>query len=150
MSAIAQAANDPDTLETQEWLDALETVLEREGAQRAHFLLEALIAILIFSLGILGLVGLQAGMVKGTSEAKYRAEASYVAQREIGRIWADPNNAANYLQNGTDISGSSGLPGGTLSIVQPAAGSAYVVTVAWQQPGEAPHSLVTSFNLAGF
>ena len=32
----------------------------------------------------------------------------------------------------------------------PAAGSAYVVTVAWQQPGEAPHSLVTSFNLAGF
>lgn len=114
-------------------------------APRQHgvsVLLEALIAILIFRFGILGLVGLQAGMVKGTSEAKYRAEASYVAQREIGRI-ADPNNAANYLQNGTDISGSSGLPGGTLSIVQPAAGSAYVVTVAWQQPGEAPHSLVT-------
>ena len=43
MSAIPQAANDPDTLETQEWLDALETVLEREGAERAHFLLEALI-----------------------------------------------------------------------------------------------------------
>ena len=64
--------------------------------QQGVVLLEALIAILIFSLGILGLVGLQAGMVKGTSEAKYRAEASYVAQREIGRIWADPNNAASY------------------------------------------------------
>ena len=92
----------------------------------------------------------EAGMVKGTSEAKYRAEASYVAQREIGRIWADPNNAASYLQNGTDITASSTLPGGTLSIAQPAAGGAYVVTVAWQQPGEAPHSLVTSFSLAGF
>ncbi len=37
------AANDPDTLETQEWLEALETVLEREGPERAHFLLEKLI-----------------------------------------------------------------------------------------------------------
>ena len=45
MSALphSAAANDPDTLETAEWLDALETVIEREGAQRAHFLLEALI-----------------------------------------------------------------------------------------------------------
>ena len=37
-----------------------------------------------------------------------------------------------------------------LATMLPAAGSAYVVTVAWQQPGEAPHSLVPSFNLAGF
>ena len=44
MSALfEQAANDPDTLETSEWLDALETVIEREGPERAHFLLEALI-----------------------------------------------------------------------------------------------------------
>ena len=44
MSALFQhAANDPDTLETAEWLDALETVIEREGPERAHFLLEALI-----------------------------------------------------------------------------------------------------------
>src|SRR5262245_56692675 len=37
------AANDPDVFETQEWLDALEAVIEREGAERAHFLLEKLI-----------------------------------------------------------------------------------------------------------
>ncbi len=44
MSAIAQvAANDDDAFETREWLDALETVLEREGPQRAQFLLDALI-----------------------------------------------------------------------------------------------------------
>jgi len=45
MSAVPQspAANDPDSLETQEWLDALEAVLEREGPERAHFLLEKLI-----------------------------------------------------------------------------------------------------------
>ncbi len=45
MAAVPQqpAANDPDSLETQEWLDALEAVLEREGPERAHFLLERLI-----------------------------------------------------------------------------------------------------------
>ena len=34
---------DIDPQETQEWLDALDAVLEREGAERAHFLLENLI-----------------------------------------------------------------------------------------------------------
>src|SRR3954447_3778213 len=45
MSAVPQspAANDPDSQETQEWLDALEAVLEREGPERAHYLLERLI-----------------------------------------------------------------------------------------------------------
>src|SRR3954463_8690310 len=45
MSAVPQfpAANDPDALETQEWLDALEAVLEREGPERAHYLLDRLI-----------------------------------------------------------------------------------------------------------
>ena len=33
---------DIDQQETQEWLDALDAVLEREGAERAHFLLEKL------------------------------------------------------------------------------------------------------------
>ena len=45
MSALPEfpAANDPDALETQEWLDALESVLEREGPERAHYLLEKLV-----------------------------------------------------------------------------------------------------------
>ena len=45
MSALPEfeAANDPDALETQEWVDALEAVLEREGPERAHFLLEKMI-----------------------------------------------------------------------------------------------------------
>ncbi|MBT6614464.1 MAG: pyruvate dehydrogenase (acetyl-transferring), homodimeric type, partial [Deltaproteobacteria bacterium] len=35
--------DDIDPLETQEWLDALESVLKREGPQRAHFILDKLI-----------------------------------------------------------------------------------------------------------
>ena len=49
MAAIPQslpAANDPadpDPIETREWLDALETVIDREGPERAHFLLEQML-----------------------------------------------------------------------------------------------------------
>ena len=45
MSAVPQspAANDPDLTETREWLDALDAVLQREGPERAHFLLERMI-----------------------------------------------------------------------------------------------------------
>ncbi len=46
MSSLEQAretAVDPDQQETQEWLEALEAVLDREGAERAHFLIEQLI-----------------------------------------------------------------------------------------------------------
>ena len=39
----AQNPADPDPVETQEWLDALEAVLDREGPDRAHFLLESLV-----------------------------------------------------------------------------------------------------------
>ncbi|MDH5629591.1 MAG: pyruvate dehydrogenase (acetyl-transferring), homodimeric type [Gammaproteobacteria bacterium] len=40
---MADLNHDVDPIETQEWLDALEAVLEAEGTQRAHYLLEKLI-----------------------------------------------------------------------------------------------------------
>ena len=40
---IPVAANDPDATETQEWLDALDAVIEHEGPERARYLLERLI-----------------------------------------------------------------------------------------------------------
>ena len=45
MSAVPDfsAASDPDSLETREWLDALEAVIEREGPERAHHLLGTLV-----------------------------------------------------------------------------------------------------------
>ncbi len=38
------APGDVDPLETQEWVEALEAIFSREGPERAHFILEALIA----------------------------------------------------------------------------------------------------------
>ncbi|KKW68459.1 pyruvate dehydrogenase [Lampropedia cohaerens] len=39
----ALTAADTDTQETREWLDALSAVIDREGAERAHFLIEQLL-----------------------------------------------------------------------------------------------------------
>ncbi|MGA0797130.1 MAG: pyruvate dehydrogenase (acetyl-transferring), homodimeric type, partial [Quisquiliibacterium sp.] len=41
--SLANIPGDLDPRETQEWLEALEAVLDREGPERAHFLLETLI-----------------------------------------------------------------------------------------------------------
>jgi type IV pilus assembly protein PilV len=66
--------------------------------QEGAFLLEALIGILIFSLGILGIVGLQAQAIRFTNESEYRAEAVYLANSLISQMWADQraNLKANY------------------------------------------------------
>ncbi len=37
--------NDIDPAETQEWIEALQSVLENEGSERAHFLIENLVAV---------------------------------------------------------------------------------------------------------
>lgn len=64
--------------------------------QHGVMLLEALIAILIFSMGILAIVGMQAAAIRNTSDAKYRADASYLANRILGEMWADRFNLPSY------------------------------------------------------
>jgi type IV pilus assembly protein PilV len=119
-------------------------------AQQGVVLLEALIAVLIFSMGVLALVGLQAAMVKNTSDSKYRAEASFIAQQRIGVIWSNPptpTNPVNYLETGTDISDL--LPSGTRTVSQPAPDQ-FLVTVTWQLPGETQqHNFTTIATVAG-
>ena len=44
-------------------------------------LIEALIGILIFSIGILALIGMQAAAIRNTADARYRSEASFLANR---------------------------------------------------------------------
>jgi type IV pilus assembly protein PilV len=123
------------------------TCLSFDKSQEGVVLLESLIAILIFSLGVLGIVGLQAAMIKSTSDAKFRSEASYIAQQRVGQMWSDPANVATYIEAATDISAL--IPAGTRTVAQPLPGGPYVVTVTWQQPGEAVHNFTTIASIAG-
>jgi len=114
--------------------------------QRGVVLLEALVAILIFSMGMLALVGLQAAMIKNTSDSKFRADASFIAQQRIGLMWADPGNAIAYVETDTDISAL--LPGGTRTVTSTGTDQ-FVITVTWQQPGQPTHNFSSIASIAG-
>lgn len=118
------------------------------SSQQGVVLVEAMLAIVIFSIGVLAVVGLQAAMIKNADESKYRAEASYIAQKRIGEMWADPANIASYVE--TDTSITNLLPGGKRSVVQTVAGQ-YQVTVKWTRPGAGAteHNYTTTAFIAG-
>ena len=63
--------------------------------QKGSVLLEALFGILIFSMGILGLVGLQASSIKQVSSAKYRSDANLLAEQLLGQMWIGDRSTAN-------------------------------------------------------
>ena len=95
--------------------------------QRGGFLLEALVGILIFSFGILGLVGLQANAIRHVNDAQYRGEAVYLASTIVGRMWTD--NLAQLEANYDTVLGGPGylalkelvktLPGATIAGNEP-------------------------------
>jgi type IV pilus assembly protein PilV len=58
-------------------------------SQEGVMLLEALIGILIFSIGILALVAMQANAISNVSNAQYRAEASALADEILAQIQMD-------------------------------------------------------------
>ena len=104
-----------------------------ESSQRGVALIEAMVAILLFSIGVLAVAGLQASMLKNTTDSKYRADASYIAQQRIGLLWADP---ANVTPADLDIAQDvTELPNGKRFVTQPSAGH-YMVIVGWTAPGE--------------
>jgi type IV pilus assembly protein PilV len=64
-------------------------------SMQGAMLIEALVAILVFSIGILGLVGLQGTAVNQSSDARYRFEAAQLADQVIGEMWTSDRTLAN-------------------------------------------------------
>jgi type IV pilus assembly protein PilV len=95
-------------------------------------LIEGLVAILIFSFGILAIVGLLASTTRFSTDAKYRADASFLANQSIGTMWTDRNNLSSYAITNQAV---TSLPSGTRTIA--VAGNQVTVTITWQMPGEA-------------
>lgn len=136
-----------------------QSILRAPSTQRGIVLIEALIAVLLFSMGVLALVGLQAAMMKNTEDSKLRSEASYIAQQWLGIMWADPDstNLFNYeIVNNSDsrFDISDLLPNGTRTVaISGVAGAStpieVTVTINWQQPGKDAHHYTTFANIAG-
>ena len=141
--------------------------------QKGSALLEALIAILIFSIGVLALVALQAVSIKNSIDAKYRSDASYLVNQILARMWLDRTNIDNYAhyQTGTicAFTGTASananvtdwitqvaslLPGTASSKTQilvttPIASTKQVkVTVCWKSPQESTiHNFVATAQI---
>ena len=125
----------------------------RPGASRGIALIEALIAILIFSFGVLGIVGLQASMTRAQGSAKFRADASYLANELMGSMWADIPNLSQYDTASTRCDAyarcqawktkvQGGLPGGE-PVVAAAGDGSVTITINWSVPGEGDHRYQT-------
>jgi type IV pilus assembly protein PilV len=73
----------------------MKTIVQRRR-QEGIALLEAMLAIVILGIGLLGTVGLQARAYSALSDAGARAEATLAAEKLIGVINADVPNIAQY------------------------------------------------------
>lgn len=100
--------------------------------QRGMMLVEGMIAILIFSLGILAIIGTQAIAIKQTSDAKYRVDASFLANQAIGVMWTAKDDLEAHEVTDEAV---SALPNGKRTIVVD--GSQVTVTITWQLPNDA-------------
>jgi type IV pilus assembly protein PilV len=136
------------------------------GRQQGVMLIEALIAILIFSIGILAVVGMQSVAIKNVTESRSRSEAAFLAGELLTQMWVDQNiNAAqvntsnvtvanyNYAGTGTvparltawigRVQGK--LPGSTNAGIRPkvtitnasTSGATVKIELFWQNPEEA-------------
>jgi len=130
--------------------------------QRGFTLLEALISLVILSIGMLGVAGLFFEGLKSSRTAVYRTTAIYLASDMADRIRANPEASAEYAKAGAS-SGcvsttktcsraemaaddiflwkkevTSQMPGGTTATITYTAGTptdTYVISLAWAEPG---------------
>ena len=124
-------------------------------------LLEGLISILLFSIGILAIVGLQAASIKMVGDAKYRSDASLLADQLIGQMWASDRTIAtlqanfsstpagsqytNWVANSVNTSSLPGVAGVaankpivtfTTNTTTAVSSSIATITIYWNSPNE--------------
>lgn len=124
----------------------------RQG-QRGVALIEALIGILIFAFGVLGLVGLQATMTRSQTAGKFRADAANLVSDLFGMIQTDHlANMKLYAENSSSHECSSYtrcaewkakaervLPAGKVEVTVSTADGKVTAKVSWQQASEKPN-----------
>ncbi len=118
----------------------------RPTQQVGSVLIESLVALVVFSMGVLALVGLQSAMVKNSSDNRYRAEAQLIAQTHIANMMTYGGTAASYISNIDPNKIKQQLPNGQLSF-SAITNSMVTVSVSWQVPGGNVHQVNASSYL---
>jgi type IV pilus assembly protein PilV len=122
-------------------------------------LLEAMIAILLISFGILGIIGLQANSIAFTTDARYRVDAGALADRLVAEMWVNPANIASYTWTGVGTPNAvvapwvadvqAALPGANAlpPLINVGADNVVTVTVRWQPPNGSAHQHLIIANI---
>lgn len=123
----------------------------RRDRAAGAFLLEALVAIVVFAVGTVGLLELIAGTARESGNARWRHEAFTLAASALSRMWTDDPATLDVRYDATNgagyraLSAAAGrLPGVRAGVNAPLVtldrstpGRWQVaITVFWQQPGE--------------
>jgi len=129
--------------------------LKAGRGQHAGFaMLEALVALLICAMGVLGVVGLQGAMTRAQTSATFRAEAAFLAQQLLGEMWTDRTNLNTYATASCGAACqdwqarvAARLPSGG-STVTVAATGAVSIEIRWTAAGESANrfTMVSSIN----
>lgn len=126
------------------------------GGQKGFALLEALVAILVFSLGILGTLGLQVSMNNEQTSAKLRSDASFLASGLIGSMWLDVANLNSYAT--ANCGGyarclewrnkvAANLPQAVPTVMVDVATGDVLITLSWTMPNGEVHQYVTATTI---
>ena len=127
-------------------------LLSRRATFRGFAMLEALVGLLIFSFGILGLVGLQASMTKAQTVSRARSDAAALAADLVGAMWSDVPHLSSYGSNNCEnyapckswaAKVEATLPAGSPTVA--VNNGLVTITLSWTMPGESmPNRYVTS------
>lgn len=114
------------------------------SCERGIALIEALVALFVFSIGILAVIGMQAASVRASADAKYRANATVLADQILGQMWADQGVAQANLANYATGAANCALvaPGANANL------NAWLNTVASTLPGADPGRQRVQYNAA--
>lgn len=106
---------------------------------RGLSLIEVLVVIVLFSFGLIGMVGLQAKAVQNSVSAEDSARAALLANDMVSTMWANstvslPSATVSAWNTAVGDATARGLPNGA-GTVTVAAGVA-TITVTWRAPHE--------------
>ena len=99
-------------------------------SQSGVFLIEALIAILIFSIGILTLVAMQTATIQAQTAAQFRIEAASLADQMSSNIWLNVRRNSQGLVDTASLTPFQHQPGGAKCAFMGAA-SAHPLVQDW-------------------
>lgn len=117
-------------------------IIVKKSKEKGSMLLEALIGILIFSFGIMGLALFQGVTIANNIENSFRAEASMYVNVLIGKMWASPDTLQSFSADNQLV------PATETNLVDPRKtvvvnGNQVTINFSWKRPNDKKRAHMT-------